>query len=36
VVSLALPILAHYFSAPDSKQTKTARPILPKGDGLDG
>jgi uncharacterized protein len=35
VVSLALPILAHYFSAPKSKSTKSGRPVIPKGDGLD-
>jgi uncharacterized protein len=35
VVSLGLPILAHYFSASGSKRTKSGRPILPKGDGLD-
>lgn len=35
VVSLGLPILAHYFSGPDSKRTKTSHAILPNGDGLD-
>jgi membrane AbrB-like protein len=35
VVSVGLPILAHYFSGPGSKRTKSGRPILPKGDGLD-
>jgi uncharacterized protein len=40
VVSLALPVLAHYFSAPKfstpkSKGTRSSRPSLPKGDGLD-
>jgi uncharacterized protein len=34
-VSLVLPILAHYFSAPGTKRTKSGRPVLPKGDGLD-
>ena len=35
VVSLGLPILAHYFSSPGTKRTKSGRPTLPKGDGLD-
>jgi membrane AbrB-like protein len=35
VVSLGLPILAHYFSAPGRRRTKSGRPMLPKGDGLD-
>ena len=35
VVSLGLPILAHYFSAPGRRCTKSGRPMLPKGDGLD-
>jgi membrane AbrB-like protein len=34
VVSLGLPILAHYFSASAAKQPKS-HPTLPKGDGLD-
>jgi membrane AbrB-like protein len=33
VVSLALPVLAHYFSASGGKRTQS--PTLPKGDGLD-
>ena len=36
VVSLGLPILARYFSAPRTRRTKSGRPMLPKGDGLDG
>ena len=35
VVSLALPIVAHYFSAPESKSTKSGRPLIPRGDELD-
>jgi membrane AbrB-like protein len=35
VVSLGLPILAHYFSTPEGKRTRGGRPVLPKGDGLD-
>jgi membrane AbrB-like protein len=35
VVSLGLPFLAHYFSTSGTKRTKSGRPILPKGDGLD-
>jgi uncharacterized protein len=35
VVSLGLPILAHYLSGPEGKRTGGGRPILPKGDGLD-
>lgn len=35
VVSLGLPILVHYFSPPRAKRTKSGRPVLPKGDGLD-
>ena len=35
VVSLGLPILAHYFAASGGKHTGSGRPILPKGDGLD-
>ena len=35
VVSLGLPILARYFSAPGTKRTKSGRPMLPKGHGLD-
>jgi uncharacterized protein len=35
VVSLGLPVLAHYFSAPNPKGTKSSRPLLPRGDGLD-
>jgi membrane AbrB-like protein len=35
VVSLGLPILAHYYSGPGTRRTKRSRPILPKGDGLD-
>jgi membrane AbrB-like protein len=35
VVSLGLPILAHYFSTPKSKGTKSGLPSLLKGDGLD-
>jgi uncharacterized membrane protein AbrB (regulator of aidB expression) len=35
VVSLGLPILARYFSAPGTRRTKSGRPMLPKGDGLD-
>jgi len=30
VVSLGLPILAHFFSAPGTKPTKSGRPALPK------
>jgi hypothetical protein len=35
VVSVGLPILAHYFSLAAAKRTKSGRPVLPKGDGLD-
>src|SRR5215467_2353039 len=35
VVSLGLPIVAHYFSSPGTRRTKSGRPALPKGDGLD-
>jgi uncharacterized membrane protein AbrB (regulator of aidB expression) len=34
VVSLGLPILAHYFSPPKAKSTKSGQPLHPKGDGL--
>jgi hypothetical protein len=35
VVSLGLPVLAHYFAGPEGKHTRGGSPILPKGDGLD-
>jgi uncharacterized protein len=35
VVSVALPILAYYFSPPGAKRTRSGRPILPKADRMD-
>jgi membrane AbrB-like protein len=35
VVSLGLPILAHYVRGPGSRCAKSGRPLLPKGDRLD-
>jgi membrane AbrB-like protein len=35
VVSVGLPVLVHYFGRPGGKLTKSGRPLLPKGDGLD-
>ena len=34
-VTLALPIVVRYIGAPTLRKTKSGRPILPKGDGLD-
>ena len=35
VVSLGLPIIAHYFSARAAKRGKDGRPVRPKGDGVE-
>jgi membrane AbrB-like protein len=35
VVSLGLPILAHYFSTPGTKRSESGEPVPPRGDGLD-
>jgi membrane AbrB-like protein len=35
VVSVGLPILVHYFARPAAKFSKSGRPLLPKGDGMD-
>jgi len=35
VVSLGLPFLAHYFSPPGSRRTRSVRPMVRKSDGLD-
>jgi len=35
VVSLGLPIVAHYFSASRGKRTRGGHPVLPKGGGRD-